>query len=189
MLNWLSWLAGKLTTHDQSLYFIENMQLIRVEKNKQLQYIFLRVLSFSGAIALLASIVFGQIVGVKGGVIFGVAIGLGLATYILSITNKGMFFYLLFGKKLEKSVEISHTISTVDTIHWDLKTVMQDRANSVTFGSVILFFGIVGRNNYGLAESVIAGVGIGGAFLISGMISGLNVKPIYQPLFAGQKLF
>jgi len=84
-LHWLNWLAGKMSTHSQSLFLIEKMQPDWLPTNQHLLYsIGIRLIIgmltgviFGLAVGTATTLVFGLNFGLIAGITFGVAWGLG----------------------------------------------------------------------------------------------------------------
>jgi hypothetical protein len=166
VLNWLSWLAHKMTKQNHNPYFFEGMQPNWIEQTEYIyQYKYINRLFFSLTDMLFFGSALGLILGLIGNLILGLVLGLLLGLGV-GLTSGG-------GSK---------AISTVDFMFWDWSNVRES-----------LIVGLVGGSIFGLGVGLIFGASnglIGGLIfgVIFSMRVGLRKKQVDQITHPGQRL-
>jgi hypothetical protein len=177
VLRWLSWLARKMTEHNQIPFFIEGMQPTGLGQERQLTY-------YKWGIGLSIGLISGLFSGLVFGLIGGLYVGL-FSGLVLGVT-----FGSLVGMNAKESIQ------TVDIVTWSLRNVKL--MTSLMFGMIIgvplmpvlgfifwafggLLRGLVGGLVGGLIVWVMSG-------LSYGLINGLNIQQVDQTSHPEQRL-
>ena len=158
-IQWLAWLAQKMSAHGQTVFLIERLQPDWLPARSRRQ---MRIVA-----RLAVRLVFGLVVGLVGGLVFGL-VG-GLSGKLVG----GLVFGLLGGLVPGLDGRLD-SVEPVELLKW-------------SWGGVVrgLVFGLV----FGLAVGLVAGlVGERGGVLVSGLFSGLGgglVAGLVVGLFSG----
>ena len=119
-IKWLSWLAEKMSQHEQSVFLIERMQPTWLPQAQQRQYTIAAVL-VSG---LIFGVILGPILGLMGGPILGLIGGL----------FSGLVYGSIYGLTGELFGERKKTIETVESLKWSWREAKSSLIYDLTFG-------------------------------------------------------
>jgi len=159
ILHWLSWLAQRMSEHNQVPYLIENMQPYWLDKKKQRIYILGSVLISTLFIAIVSGVGGWLVNGLARGVILGLVGGL---------------LYGIAGGFSE--------IEMIGTLIWDLK---KGRTGLIV-GLVIGFFVALITSFF---AGWINGLGFGIFIVLDILLlSGITQKPINKMIYPGQNI-
>src|SRR6266545_382356 len=158
----LSWLAGQMVAHNQTLFYIEQMQPDWLPYRQQRAYTFrVRLLSGLG-VGMGVALVGGLLGGLLGGPVFGPLVGLigGLVGGLLGGLIADELSAWLFERQRGWSW---NRILVAETIHWDWSSIWEWLAGLLLVGIII------GRYVVGWVGGLLAG-------LVSGLLVGLFVE-------------
>ncbi len=171
-LHWLSWLAHKMTEHNQILFILERMQPNWINQKKVLlSYQLLVELIFGLNFGLVFGLVFWEISVLRFALIFGLCFGLLLALIFWRTDRQGQ-------------------INTVDALTWDWQKAKKGLLVGLGLGLTVgLIVGLFTGLNFGLQSGLIIGLSIGlMGGLNSGVMGGLSVQQVDQTTRPGQRL-
>jgi DNA polymerase III delta prime subunit len=166
---WLSWLARQMVDHDQSAFFVEQMQPDWLSMRTQWRLV-------AWGLAIVFGLLFGASGGLAIGLISRLAYGPGIGLALGSLA--GLVFGLDGGLDVGVSIHDKH-IRPAERLHWSWSAVRANSTTILVFGLVVgviigAAFGLVGGLSLGLGFGLVFGL-VGGlsSVLVSGLVGGL----------------